>query len=67
MTYNKIFKTILSITSLSFINNLGFIDFSSSIKNVVKAVKKVAQTVIEWEIANAVSYDTTKTRGYTFF
>ena len=53
-------------TSLSFIDDLGSIASGSSVKEVGKALEKVAKTVIEWGIRNAVTYDTSKTEAVLF-
>lgn len=45
--FDKVAKTSLLITSLFFINNLGFIAFASLIKNVVKAFEKIAKIILE--------------------
>lgn len=39
---NKVSETSSFITSLSFINNLGFIDTGSSVNEIVKIFEKVA-------------------------
>lgn len=41
--------------TLSFVDDLGFIASGHSIKDIVKALEKVAQTVVEWGNANAVT------------
>lgn len=61
--FDKVSENSLSITSLCFIDDLGFTAFGSSIKEVVKALENIAQTVLKWEITNTVSYDTTKTEA----
>lgn len=51
-------KMCTLVTSLSFIDYLGFIASGSSVKEVGKALEKVAIIVIEWVMQNAVTYDT---------
>lgn len=53
-------------TSLSSIDDLGFIVSGSSVKEVGKALKKIAKTVIEWGARNAVTYNTSKTEAVLF-
>lgn len=58
--FNKVAKTSSLVTFLSFINDLGFIAFGSSVKKIIKALEKVAKKVIEWEKLNTVTYDMSK-------
>ena len=46
--FNKVSETSPLVTSLSFINDLGFIASGSSVKEMIKALEKVAKEVIEW-------------------
>ena len=55
-----------SVTSLSFIDDLGFVASGSSITEVVKNLEKVAKVVLEWGKLNAVTYDTAKTEAILF-
>ena len=64
--FNKVSETSQLVTSLSFVDDLGSIALGSSVKEVVKALGKVAKTVLEWGILNAVSYDTPKTEAVLF-
>ena len=54
------------VTSLSLIDDLGFIASGSPVKEIVKALEKVAKEVIEWGKRNAVTYDTSKTEAVLF-
>lgn len=54
------------VTSLPFIDDLGFIASGSSVKEVGKVLEKVAETVLEWGTQNAVTYDTSKTEAVLF-
>ena len=63
---SKVSETNPSVTSLSFIDNLGFIASGSSVKGVVKILEKVVQEVIEWGKQNAVTYDTSKIEVVVF-
>ena len=64
--FNKIAETSLWVTSLSFVDDLGFTTSSSSIKEIVGSLKKVAKKMIEWKKENAVIYDTSKTEAIFF-
>ena len=54
------------VTSLSFVDDLGFIASGSSVKEVVKALGNVAQAVLELGGLNAVTYDVSKTEAVLF-
>ena len=54
------------MTSLSFVDDLGFIASGNSVKEIVKALEKVAKEVIEWGRLNAVTYDMSKTEAVLF-
>ena len=47
--------------SLLFVDDLGFITSGYLIKEITKALEKVAQTVIQWGKSSAVTYDIAKT------
>ena len=64
--FNKVIEVNPHIMSLSFVDNSGYISSSHSIKDIVKAFEKVAQTVVEWGNANAVTYDIAKTEAVIF-
>ncbi len=65
--FNKVSETSLLVTSLSFVNDLSFIaSGGSSVKEIVKALKKVAKEVMEWGRLNAITYDTSKTEAVFF-
>lgn len=64
--FDKVIKVSLNIMSLFFSNNLGFIASGYAIKDIVKALKKVAQTIIEWENANVVTCNIAKTKAIIF-
>ncbi len=64
--FNKLLETSLLVTSLSFVNDLGFIASGNSVKVVVKSLKEDAHTVLEWGLLNAVTYDTSKTEAVLF-
>ena len=64
--FNKILETSPLVTSLSFVDDLGFIASGSSVKEVVKSLEEVAHTVLEWGLLNAVTYDTSKTEAVLF-
>ena len=64
--FNKVSETSPLVTSLSFIDDLGFIASDSSVKEIVRALEKVAKEVIEWGRVNAVTYNTSKTEAVLF-
>ena len=64
--FNKVAETSPLVTSLSFVDDLGFIASGSSVKEIVKALEKVSKEVIEWGRLNVVTYDTSKTEAVLF-
>lgn len=60
-------KTSPVISFLPFIDMLGFIASGSSVKEVAKALEKVAKIVLEWGTLNVVTYDESKTEAALFF
>lgn len=64
--FNKVLETNPLVTSLSFVDDLGFIASGSLVKEIVKTLEKVAKTVLEWGTLNAVIYDTPKTKAVFF-
>ena len=65
--FDEVAKASPSVTSLSFIDDLGFIASGSSVKKVAKAFEKNAKIVLEWETFNAVTYDTSRKEADLFF
>ena len=55
-----------AITSLSFVDDLGFIAFGTSVKEISQTLGTVAATVLHWGSTNAVTYDTSKTEAVLF-
>ncbi len=64
--FNKVSEASPLVTSLSFVDHLGFIASGSSVKEVVKTLEEIACTVLEWGTLNAVTYDTVKTEAVLF-
>ncbi len=64
--FNKISKTSPLVTSLFFIDDLGFIASGSSVQEIVRILEKLAKEVIGWGRQNAVTYDTSKTEAVFF-
>ncbi len=64
--FKKVSETSPSVTSLSFVDDLGSIASGSSVKEIVRALEKVAKEVIKWGRQNAVTYDTSKTEAVLF-
>ncbi len=54
------------MTSLSFVDDLGFITSGHSVKELVKTLGQVATTVLDWGEANTVTYDIAKTEAVFF-
>lgn len=52
------------VTSLSFVEELGFIASGGSVKG--KTLEKVAKTILQWGMLNAVTYDIAKTEAILF-
>ena len=61
--FDKVSETSPFVTSLLFVDDLGFIAAGNSVKEIVKVLEKVAQVVIEWGRLNAVTYNTSKTEA----
>lgn len=55
-----------SVTSLSFVDDLGFVASGNSVKEIGKILQEVAKTVLEWGTLNAVTCDTAKTEAVLF-
>lgn len=64
--FYKVQDISMSVTSVSFVDDLGFIASGKSVKEIGKTLEKVAKTVLQWGTANAVTYDTTKTEAVLF-
>lgn len=61
--FDNVTESCPPVTSLSFIDDLGFIVSGSSVKEVVKTLEK---TVLEWGKRNTVTYDISKTEAAHF-
>ena len=64
--FDEVAEVVPDIMSLLFVDDLGFVASGHSIKDIVKALEKVAQTVVGWGIANVVTYDIAKTEVVLF-
>ena len=64
--FDKVSEANPLVKLISFIDDLGFIVSGSSVKEVVKTLEEVAQTVVEWGMLNIVTYDTSKTKAILF-
>lgn len=60
-------EIVPNIIFLLFINSLKFITFDHLIKNIIKMLKKVVQTVVRQKIANIVIYNIVKIEIVFFF
>ncbi len=64
--FDEVSETSPLVTSLSFVDDLGFIASGSSVKEVIKLLENVAKVVLEWGRLNAVTYDLSKTEAVLF-
>ena len=64
--FQAVEEVVLGVSSLSFIDNLGFIAEGGSAKEVATTLEKVAAAVIEWGLQNAVSYNIDKIEAVLF-
>ena len=64
--FDKVLETNPLVTSLLFVDDLGFLAASSSVKEVAKVLENVAQVVLEWGKLNAVTYDVSKIEAVLF-
>ena len=55
-----------TVTSLSFVDDLGFIASGTSVQEISKTLETVASSVLRWGLTNAVTYDTSKTEAVLF-
>lgn len=61
--FDKLTEISPPVTSLSFVDDLGFISSGSSVKDIAWILEIVARMVLEWGIINAVTYDMSKTEA----
>lgn len=59
-------ETIPLVTSLPFVDNLGFIAAGRLVKKVAKSLENIAQAILGWEKINAVTYDMSKRETVLF-
>lgn len=64
--FDKVLEISPLVPSLSFVDDLGFRAFGSSVKEVVELLENVAKTVLKWGRLNAVTYDISKTDAVLF-
>ena len=64
--FDQVTESNPAITSLSFVDDLGFIAAGFSVKELAKTLGQVAQVVLEWGKFNAVTYDIAKTEAVLF-
>ena len=64
--FHKVLETSPLVTSLPFIDDLGFIASGSLVKEIVKALEKIAKEVIEWGRLNTITYNTSKMEAVLF-
>lgn len=59
--FERVETEVSRIVSLLFVDNLGFIAFGISVKQIAKALEKVSKLVLEWGAKSAVTYNTART------
>ena len=64
--FDQVTESHPGITSLSFVDDLGFITSGYSVKEPPKTLGQVAKVVLEWGRSNAVTYDIAKTKAVLF-
>ena len=64
--FNKVTEISPLVTSLSFVDDLGFIALGSSVKEIIKTLENVAKAVLEWGRLNEVTYDISKMEAMLF-
>ena len=64
--FDAVIEACPLVTLLSFVDDLGFIASGTSVKNITRSLEKVSKTALDWGIANAVTYNTSKTEAMLF-
>ena len=64
--FEKVADSNPAVTSLSFMDDLGFIASGYSVRELAKTLGEVAKVVLEWGRCNAVTYDIAKTEAVLF-
>ena len=64
--FTEVEEAAPGITSLSFVDDLGFIVEGGSAAEIVTTLETVSKAVIQWGLENAVSYDVDKTEAVLF-
>lgn len=64
--FEEVTKSYPEVTSLSFVDDLGFIASGHSVKELAKILGQVATIVLNWGKSNAVTYDLAKTEAVLF-
>ena len=65
--FNAVAENNPTVTSLSFVDDLGFIVSSNSVKEISQTLGTMASTVLYWGSINVVTYDTSETEAVLFF
>lgn len=55
------------VTSLLFVDDLGFIVSGTSVEEIAQILEMVETTVLELDVRNAIRYDTPKLKAILFF
>lgn len=71
MYISGVFDTVIAIslevTSILFMDNLGFLASNNSIKKVTTSLETTEETVLKWRLSNAITYNIIKTEAILFF
>lgn len=64
--FDAVIVASAQVTSVSFIDDLGFLASGNSIKEVATSLEKTGEAVLRWGLSNAVTYDIGKTEAILF-
>ena len=64
--FDTVTENTPTVTSLSFVDDLGLIASGNSVQEIAKTLETVATSVLRWGLTNAVTYDTSKTEAVLF-
>lgn len=64
--FDRVSVTSPKTTSVSFMDDLGFLDSGNSIQEVATNLEKTGKVVLRWGLANAVTFDIAKTQAILF-
>lgn len=64
--FEAVKKNVPEITSLLFMDNLGFLASGNFIQEIATTLEKMGKIVIKWGLANVVTYDIAKMEAILF-